>query len=103
MADKKKPTAKGRLKNDSHVNDTSGNAQRARLLARLRLGPVDTLTAIWELNIMRPGARIFELRALGYPIQAHLSTLKDGQGRYHSKVATYYLGTMTTKASEGQE
>ena len=94
MTDKKKPTSKGRLKNDSHVNDTSGSAQRIRLLARIKQGPVDTFTAIRELNILRPGARISELRAAGHPINTHLATMTDDQGRTHHGIALYYIGTL---------
>ncbi len=94
MADKKKPTTKGRLKNDSHVNDTSGSAQRARLLSRLHLGPVDTITARAELNIMMPAARVKELREQGHPINTHRITITDEQGRTHHGVALYYIGTL---------
>ena len=59
---------------NTHVENTSGNAQRARLLERLKAGPIDTFTAIRELNIVRPGARINELRALGHKIHTHLRT-----------------------------
>ncbi|ENB9664894.1 helix-turn-helix domain-containing protein [Pseudomonas putida] len=73
-------------------NDTSGSAQRIRLLAHLRQhGSINTFQAIAQLNIVRPGARIAELRALGHKIATHLSTLKDDHGRDHRKVATYFL------------
>ncbi|RBH54216.1 MULTISPECIES: helix-turn-helix domain-containing protein [Pseudomonas] len=77
----------------SHLDNTSGTAQRARLLARLQAGPVDTFTAIRELNIVRPGARINELRGLGHKILTHRLTLTDDQGRTHSGMALYYLST----------
>ncbi|WP_425327998.1 helix-turn-helix domain-containing protein [Pseudomonas nitroreducens] len=77
---------------DLRVHDTSGNAQRARLLAYLRQhGSINTFEAIRLLNILRPGARIAELRAKGHNIVTHLGTLKDDQGREHQNVATYYL------------
>lgn len=92
MTDKKKPTAKGRLGNGSRLDDTSGNAQRARLLAYLRHHrSINTFEAIRLLNILRPGARIAELRAQGHDIRTHLATLEDDQGRAHPNVATYYL------------
>ena len=73
-------------------NDTSGIAQRMRLLAYLsQHGSINTFQAIALLNILRPGARIAELRAQGHGIVTHLSTLKDDHGRDHQKVATYYL------------
>ncbi|WP_324734123.1 helix-turn-helix domain-containing protein [Pseudomonas paeninsulae] len=77
----------------SHINDTSGSAQRLRLLARLKLGPVDTFAAIRELNILRPGARISELRAAGHLIKTRLITLTDDQGRTHDGIALYCLST----------
>nr|WP_298168333.1 helix-turn-helix domain-containing protein [uncultured Pseudomonas sp.] len=77
-----------------HLNDTTAEAQRARLLERLQLGPVDTITARSELNIMMPAARIKELREAGHNIQTHRLTLTDDQGRTHHGVARYYLGTV---------
>ncbi|RIJ13009.1 hypothetical protein DXT77_02400 [Pseudomonas sp. 91RF] len=78
---------------NTHVENTSGTAQRARLLERLRAGPIDTFTAIRELNIVRPGARINELRALGHKILTHRLDLTDDQGRKHPRIALYYLST----------
>lgn len=78
--------------NDMHVHDTNGHAQRIRLMAYLRQhGSINTFEAIRQLNILRPGARIAELRAAGHDIRTHLGTLCDDQGRKHPKVATYYL------------
>lgn len=82
------------------VNNISGNAQRLRFLARLELGPVDTFTAIRELNILRPGARISELRDAGHPIQTHRVTMADDHGRTHRGVALYYLGTLLAEVAE---
>ena len=77
---------------DMQVHDTSGSAQRIRLLAHLRQhGSINTFQAITLLNILRPGARIAELRAKGHNIVTHLSTLKDDHGREHQNVATYFL------------
>lgn len=92
MTDKKMADQQARHEN-SHVKNTSGNAQRARLLERLKAGPIDTFTAVRELNIVRPGARINELRALGHKILTHRMTLTDDQGRTHSGMALYYLST----------
>lgn len=77
----------------THVENTSGTAQRARLLERLHAGPIDTFTAIRELNIVRPGARINELRGLGHKILTHRLALTDDQGRSHRGMALYYLST----------
>ncbi|CAM4069431.1 helix-turn-helix domain-containing protein [Pseudomonas wadenswilerensis] len=88
---KRKADQQASLK-DMHVHDTSGSAQRIRLLAHLRqYGSINTFQAIALLNILRPGARIAELRAKGHNIVTHLSTLKDDHGREHQNVATYFL------------
>jgi hypothetical protein len=55
-------------------------AQRARLLAMLRRGPVSTLEAR-EAFIMSPAARIFELRQIGLEIVT--TTLKNRIAVYH--------------------
>jgi hypothetical protein len=70
-----------------------GSAQLARLLERLHQGPVDTLTARRELNILMPAARIKELKDLGHDISKHTLTLTDDQGRSHRRMALYYLST----------
>lgn len=75
------------------LTDTSADAQRARLLARLQTGPVDTITARSELNIMMPAARVKELRVQGHSIKTQRITLTDDHGRPHHGVALYYLGT----------
>lgn len=91
MTDKKKADQQASPKK-TPLHDTSGSAQRTRLLAYLRQhGSINTFEAIRLLNIVRPGARISELRAKGYNIATHLGTLKDDQGREHQGVATYYL------------
>ena len=91
MTDKKKADQQASPK-DMRAHDTSGNAQRARLLAYLRQhGSINTFEAIRLLNILRPGARIAELRAQGHDIRTHLATLEDDHGRAHPNVATYFL------------
>jgi len=76
---------------DFHTNKTSGAAQRARLLKRLALGPITTIEARRELNIMMPAARIKELREAGHNIQTERVDTLDDQGRKHGRVAKYYL------------
>ncbi len=76
--------------NINHGN-TSASAQRNRLLTRLQLGPVDTITARRELSILMPAARIKELRNSGHDIRRHLISLIDEQGITHHGVALYYL------------
>ena len=55
-------------------------AQRARLLAMLRRGPVDTLQAR-AVGIMSPASRIFELRQIGLEIIT--TTREDRVAIYH--------------------
>ncbi|NMZ76628.1 hypothetical protein HBO32_26265 [Pseudomonas nitroreducens] len=91
MTDEKKADQQASPK-DMRTDDISSQAQRARLLAHLRQHrSINTFEAIRLLNILRPGARIAELRAQGHNIVTHLSTLEDDQGREHPNVATYYL------------
>lgn len=71
--------------------NTSSSAQRTRLLARLRLGPIDTLSARSELNILMPAARIKELKERGHPIRVQRINMTDEQGRTHHGIALYYL------------
>ena len=49
-------------RNRSSIDDISASSQRVRLLERLQLGPIDTITARVELNVLHPAARIQELR-----------------------------------------
>ncbi len=90
MTDKEKADQQASPKK-THSDDTSTCAQRARLLDRLHLGPVDTITARSELNVMAPAPRIKELRDAGHPIYTHRITRTDDQGRTHRSVALYYL------------
>ena len=76
----------------SNIDDTSASSQRVRLLERLQLGPVDTITAGTELNVLHPAARVQELREAGHHIVTHRSRLEDAQGHSHAGVAVYYLG-----------
>ena len=66
-------------------------AQRERLLARLRHGLIDTIEARRDLNILMPGARINELRKAGIPIRTERVELHDDQGRRHSNIARYSI------------
>ena len=45
-----------------HANNNSAQAQRQRLLDALRKGPVSTIEARRDLDLMMPGTRIHELR-----------------------------------------
>lgn len=97
MTDKKIGRPQESSPQDTGVQDTTTQAQRARLLDALELGPITTIDARSRLNIMMPAARVKELRSLGHPIVTHLRDLYDDQGRRHSRVAVYYL------AGRGQE
>lgn len=93
MTDKKKANQTASPSN-SQPHDTSAAAQRTRLLARVQEGPLDTITARGELNIMMPAARVKELREAGHPIKTHRITMTDEYGRTHKGIALYYLGTL---------
>lgn len=76
---------------EHEFSDTSGHAQRKRLLEWLQVAPIDTLTARSELNVMHPAARIQELRAQGHNIITHRAASYDEKGFRHSNCAVYYL------------
>lgn len=80
-------------RNRSSIDDISASSQRVRLLERLQLGPVDTITARVELNVLHPAARIQELRESGHPIFTHRQTIHDDQGRPHRGCAVYVMHT----------
>ncbi|MCY1294723.1 Helix-turn-helix domain protein [compost metagenome] len=90
----KKATSPKEERSPSHGHDTSTAAQRIHLLERLRLGPVDAITACGELNIKAPALQVKALREAAYPIRTHPIRLNDVQGRPHRYVARYYLGTV---------
>ena len=90
MTDKEKADPKA-SPNTHNPNNTSASAQRARLLERLHAGPVDTITARNDLNLMMPAARIKELRNAGHNIKTQRITLTDEHGRTHHGVALYFL------------
>lgn len=102
MTDKKKADQQAGL-NKTPTNDITAEVQRARLLKYLKNGPIDTITARRELNLLMPAARVKELRDAGHPIQTQRITMTDDQGRTHAGVAKYYLGTMPTEAGGVQE
>ncbi|MEA3250559.1 MAG: helix-turn-helix domain-containing protein [Pseudomonadota bacterium] len=85
---------------EKQITDTSAASQRVRVLARLKQGPATTSELMVELNILRPGARISELRADGHPIKTHLVDEIDPWGRPHSRIARYYLSA--TKENAGR-
>jgi hypothetical protein len=72
--------------------DISTASQKIRVLARLRRGPLTTLTARRELDVLHPAARIQALREDGHDIRTHWRTEETRQGRPH-RVAEYVLLT----------
>lgn len=70
--------------------DLSAEAQRMRLLARLRSAPVTTLEARRELEVLAPAARIWELRAMAYGIDTVRVSQASETGIKHN-VALYVL------------
>lgn len=77
-------------KHDSFYSDLSANAQRRRLLDALRCGPVSTLEARLNLDILHPAMRVRELRISGYDIRTIRIHADTGFGVEHS-VARYVL------------
>lgn len=70
--------------------DNSSAAQRHRLLDALYCAPVSTLQARKSLDILMPGTRVFELRAMGYPIDTIRVKQPTDSGKLHT-VALYVL------------
>lgn len=91
MSEQKKGQPNKASPENTHVENTSNDAQLARLVPHLRQGPSDTFTIMRELNICRPGARICDLRASGYKIITTRTLLTDEWGRTHRGVAIYTL------------
>lgn len=74
----------------SPSNPNSAAAQRARILEQLRRGPLSTLAARAELDVLHPAARIMELREEGYCIETLRTLEHSACGRPH-RVARYVL------------
>lgn len=70
--------------------DLSAAAQRARLLDALHCGPVTTLEARRNLDILHPAMRVKELRGMGYDIATVWVWQATDAGRMH-RVAKYVL------------
>lgn len=76
------------------IHRADAASQHARILARLKKGAATTVELIQEENVLRPGARIHELREKGHDIRTHLQDVIDPWGRKHSRVALYYFPTV---------
>lgn len=73
-------------------NDNSASAQRSRLLAALIKGPVSTLKARREYDILHPAARVLELRARGHLIDTITTDDFTSEGKPHRVALYLYRG-----------
>ena len=71
-------------------DSNSAHAQRQRLLERLKISPIDTVTARHELDILCPAARVLELRRRGHEIETVWIERQTDCGKVH-RVALYVL------------
>lgn len=91
MAKKKSHPKAAPSNPDSHYADLSAEAQRKRLLDALRCGPVTTIEARRNLDILMPAARVHELKHRhGFDIQTVRIRQETECGKLHS-VAKYVL------------
>ncbi|SET47071.1 Helix-turn-helix domain-containing protein [Nitrosomonas marina] len=83
-----------------HNNTTA--AQRQRLLAALKQGGVSTIQARRDLDIMMPGARIFELRHKeGHSIQM-VWVVEDTEAGNPHRVGYYVLQAKSSRNANNQ-
>lgn len=91
MAKKKSHPKAAPSNPDSHYADLSAEAQRKRLIDALRCGPITTIEARRNLDILMPAARIHELKHRhGLDIQTIRVRQETDCGKLHS-VAQYVL------------
>ena len=55
-------------------------SQNARVLAHMRISPIDPMQALKYAGVMRLGARIFELREAGHKIEDVMVEVKNRRG-----------------------
>jgi hypothetical protein len=72
------------------LTDNRIKSQQERILKWLQVRPLTTFQAREKLNIVRPDARICELRQAGHNIATTMIKAKDRFGFWHS-VARYAL------------
>ena len=72
--------------------DNSKSAQRFRLLAALRKGPVSTLEARKFCDILHPAARVQELRDRGHCIDTVWTEDFTSEGKPHRVAQYLYRG-----------
>ncbi|MGZ5050458.1 MAG: helix-turn-helix domain-containing protein [Methylobacter sp.] len=68
---------------------SSRASQRQRILERLRHGPLNTLEARQELDVMHPAARVSELKEQGHNIVTHRTEGDSGKSKH--RIACYVL------------
>ena len=73
-------------------NDNSQSAQRFRLLAALRKGPISTLEARKFYDILHPAARVQELRDRGHCIDTVWTEDFTSEGKPHRVAQYLYRG-----------
>ena len=64
--------------------------QTRLVLDLLRAGPLSTCDLI-EAGILRPGARVYDLRCSGFNVATERRSEYDDRGRLHRSVARYHL------------
>lgn len=73
------------------ASENSAASQRQRILSWLRnVGPLTTLQARKQLDVLHPAARVMELRKAGHDIVTHRRFDESIRGRRHN-VAEYVL------------
>lgn len=75
---------------EKNHNAVTAAAQRARLLAELKLRKLTTLSARRDIDVLHVAARVMELRREGYPIETVWTTDVTSEGFTH-RVARYEL------------
>jgi hypothetical protein len=73
-----------------NLHPNTVEAQRCRILARLRQGPLSTLEARADLDVLHPAARVMELRGEGHCIKTLRTHEHSACGQLHT-VARYVL------------
>ena len=74
-----------------NIADISLEAQRKRLMDALRCGPITTIEARRNLDILMPAARVHELKhKQGEPIDKVMVQQETDNGKLH-RIARYFL------------
>lgn len=102
MTTNKKGRPKAAQSNLSEIYyaDLSAAAQRARLLDALRCGPVTTLEARRNLDVLHPAMRVCELRREGYRIETVRVPQATESGKDHNVAKYVLLPTMVEAGND---